>query len=494
MANTSAHSRSGNLSKSRFMAGSQCHKYLWLKVHEPAAPELEITESLRDLFEQGHQVGRLAQERFPGGVAVELRHDDPHREARTRELIAGGAPAIFEATFVADDTYVAIDVLAREGDGFTLIEVKSGSEPKDKYILDAALQTHVARRAGIPIRRVEVMHLNKEYVHPGPADLMVRSDVTAQVEQLLQDIPDLLRKMVAVLQGTEPTIRIGEHCREPDECPFQSRCWPVQADGVLNIHGLHFNKRFALFHEGVPSIGALPANYRLNDVQQRQRRAIETGKLVVERTLKDELAPFTGRLGFLDFETVARAVPRWSGTKPWMNIGVQYSYHQLLPDGTLTHDEYLAPSDCDPRVEIAERLVEVTRAADRILMYTAFERTQLNQMKLWAPHLADELEAVVQKMLDLKKLVHYNVYHGDFAGSFSIKDVLPVLVPGASYKDTVTIMDGKEASAKLARLLFYVHELTEQQRADLKRELLAYCKQDTHAMVLLLRKLRELAA
>lgn len=494
MTNPVSASRALNLSKSRFMAGSQCHKQLWLKVHEKDAPELVVSEALRDLFFQGSLVGDLARKRFPDGKLVDLPHNDLGREALTRRLMSDGATAIFEATFVADRTYVAIDVLLREGDGWCLIEVKSGSEPKDKYILDAALQTHVARQAGVPVRRVEIMHLNKEYVHPGPNDLLQRSDVTAEVEALQDSIPAELAAQLALLQGDEPEVAIGQHCREPDECAFMSRCWPDQADGVLNIHGLFFDKRFALYQQGVPSIAALPKDFKLNFVQRRQRRAIETGTIIVEPTLKTDLAAFTGRLGFLDFETVARAIPRWDGTKPWMNVGVQYSYHEMLPDGSETHTEYLAPSDCDPRVEIAEKLVAITGPADRVLMYTAFEKTQLNLMKKWAPHLEAELDAIVAKMIDLKKLVHENVYHRDFAGSFSIKDVLPALVPGATYKDTVKIIDGKEASAKLARLLFYAYTLTPDERALIKAELLAYCKQDTHAMVLLLKRLRELAA
>ena len=483
-----------NLSKSRFMAGSQCHKYLWLKVHEKGAPELKVTEALRDLFEQGNQVGALARQRFPGGVMVEGDHHDPTREARTRELIAQGVPAIFEATFVAGRTYVAIDVLERDGDGFSLIEVKSGSEVKEKYILDAALQTHVARLAGIPVRRVKIVHLNRDYLHPGPLALLMETDISYEVEQVLMAIPERLTEQLAMLAGPQPRVAIGPHCREPMECPFMGRCWPSQADGVLNIHGLLYDKRFQLYRDGVPSIKALPAGYKLNEVQQRQRRAIETGALVVEPTLGQALAPYTGTLGFLDFETVGRAIPRWDGTRPWMNVGVQFSYHELAPDGRATHHEYLAPSDCDPRVEIAERLVEATRGAGRVLMYTSFEKTQINLMKTFVPALAGELDALVGKLLDLKQVVHRNVYHPDFAGSFSLKEVLPALVPGASYKDTVTILDGKEASAKLARLLFYAYELTPDERATIKRELLAYCKQDTWAMVLLLKRLRELAA
>ncbi len=482
-----------NLSKSRFMAGRQCERLLWLRVNEPSAPELTTTWRLRDLFEQGHQVGELARRRFPGGVLVDLPHDDPRRETITRQYLAGGAPAIFEATFVADRTYIAIDILLKESDGYTIIEVKSGTAAHEKYILDAALQTHVARRAGLQVRRVELMHLNADYQHPGPLDILTRVDVTGEVEMMIPDVPAWIVEQLKTLGGPQPDVDIGEHCRSPYDCPFQTRCWPATRDGVLRIHGLRYDKRFKLLKDGVATIEQLPRDFRLNDVQDRQRRAIEQDRLIVEPSLGEALQPFTGRLGFLDFETVSRAVPRWNGTSPWQQVGVQFSYHETLPDGNYRHAEYLAAPDTDPREEIVDTLIATTRNADRVVMYTPFEKTQVRMMKEFVPARAAELDALEAKMLDLKMVVHRNVYHPEFGGSFSIKDVLPAMVPGMTYKDTVTIQDGGEASAKLARLLFYAYELSDIERALLKRELLAYCKQDTWAMVKLYEKLVSLA-
>ena len=485
--------RSSSLSKSRFVYGSQCHKHLWLRTYEPDAPELAISPYLQDIFDQGNQVGRLARARFPEGRLIELAHDDPRRVPLTRELLEAGAPAIFEATFVADRTYTSVDVLLREDEAFTLIEVKSGSEVKDKYVLDAAIQTHVLERSGLDVRRVEIMHLNKEYVHPGPADLFVREDVTEWVRELLPKVPDEIRRQLAVLAGEEPAVPISPHCRTPDECPFMSRCWPQEPDSVLRIHGLKYEKRFELFNAGTRSIRDLPTVYRLNAVQQRQWRSWAAGALVVESGLAEELAPYQGRLGFLDFESVGRAVPVWSGTKPWEQIGVQFSYHEGPVGGPYTHQEFLAEPDTDPREAIARRLVEVTREADRVLMYTPFEKAQIRSMQRFNPALAGELASLEEKLLDLAQVIRHCVYHPLFGGSLSIKEVLPALVPGMSYKDTVRIPDGSEASAKLARLLFYAGELTAEERQELKEELLEYCEHDTFAMVKLLERLKELA-
>lgn len=482
------------LSKSRYVAGAQCEKLLWLKVHERDAPELKESPRLRDLYDQGNEVGALARARFPGGVMVEGEHDDPGRLERTRALIEAGTPVIFEATFIADRTYAAVDVLLKDAAGYTLIEVKSGSDVKDRYVTDAAVQAHVARRSGVNVNRVEIMHLNPEYTHGGRADLFVRTDVTRLALELAGDIPVRISRQLEVLSGPLPAISIGEQCRAPYECAFMGRCWPLAHDSVLNIHGLKYEKRFELHHGGVPSIAALPADFKLNDVQRRQRRAIETNALVVERTLAEALAPFRDcRLGFMDFETVSRAVPRWDGTRPWQQIGVQWSYHERQDDGGYLHREYIAEPDCDPRHDVARALIEATRDAERIAMYTPFERTQLRMMQEMNPDLAEDLAALEAKLVDLKKVVHYHVYHPLFAGSFSLKEVLPALA-GIDYKDTVTIADGEEASVKLARLLFYTQELSDIERARLRRELLEYCRLDTWAMVRVLETLETLAA
>src|SRR5712691_10636761 len=133
------------LSKSRFTSGLQCHKKLWWEVHEPNALELQPDKVLQDLFDQGRQVGELARTRYPGGVLIDLpHHASAERVAATQRALDAGAPAIFEATFIADGTYVAIDVLEKQDDGYHLTEVKSSSSLKEEHIPDVAIQARVA--------------------------------------------------------------------------------------------------------------------------------------------------------------------------------------------------------------------------------------------------------------------------------------------------------------------------------------------------------------
>ena len=65
-------SESIGLSKSRVMAGLQCHKRLWWTVHEPAAPELVPDDFTQALFDDGAQVGAAARAYLPGGVLIDL--------------------------------------------------------------------------------------------------------------------------------------------------------------------------------------------------------------------------------------------------------------------------------------------------------------------------------------------------------------------------------------------------------------------------------------
>jgi hypothetical protein len=220
-----------NISKSRFCTGLQCLRRLWWEVHEPDAPELRPDMELQAVFDRGHHVGELARLQFPGGALVDF---DPWRVRErvdaTRNAIASGAPAVFEASFAAGGVFAAVDVLERLADGWALVEVKSTYSVKDQFIPDVAIQLHAARAAGVDVRRTEVMHLHR--IQPTAAEpSFVRQNVTARAEALQPAIPAQLARMRAALDGALPDIAPGTHCSRPYECPFQSRC----GDGSVGV-------------------------------------------------------------------------------------------------------------------------------------------------------------------------------------------------------------------------------------------------------------------
>ena len=120
-----------------------------------------------------------------------------------------------------------MDILERLERGFRLIEVKSTTSVKEQHLPDVAVQTHVLRRSGIDVARMEVMHLNRACAYPDLSNLFARADVTALVEARLAAVPGEIAAMTAMLAGALPMVATGPHCSAPYECPFTARCWPV---------------------------------------------------------------------------------------------------------------------------------------------------------------------------------------------------------------------------------------------------------------------------
>ncbi|MGH7539172.1 MAG: DUF2779 domain-containing protein [Gemmatimonadales bacterium] len=471
----------------------QCHKLLWWKVHEPGAVELQPDKVLQDRFDQGIQVGALARTRFPGGLLIDLPHTAvAQRVRRTRAALEARAPVIFEASFVADNTYVAVDILERLDNGFRLIEVKSSSSQKDEHISDAAVQVHVAQQSGIDVRVAEIMHLNKEFRHPDRGDLFETADVTTPVDEMLPGIPAEIEAQLEVLRGPLPDVAIGVHCFEPRECPFRERCWPQSPDHIIKLYNVGPKKACDYMLTGVHSIPDIPPTQKLPDAAKRQIRSMKQNRLITEPRLPAALEPFAVKLGFLDFETISRAVPVWPGMAPWEQAAAQFSYHEARGDGTYSHVGHLAEGSHDARPELARAMLEATAGAERVVMYTSFERTRIRSLQKSVPDLAAGLKQLEDKLIDLHPVIRDNVYHPDFQGSFSLKSVLNPLVPELTYDDLV-IVDGLVASVEIARLLFVAQKISPEERDRVRQDLLDYCERDTWAMVKLLERLRELA-
>ena len=491
------------LSKSRFTAGRQCHKLLWWKVHEPDARELQPDRVLQDRFDQGSHVGQLAREQFPGGVLIDLPHNAvQERVEATRRAMEAGAPSIYEATFFADDTFVAVDVLLRELDGsWRLIEVKSSKSAKDEHMVDAAIQLHVLERSGVRVSAVDIMHLNEECVYPELGNLLVRTTVTDAVRALLPGIPDEIAAQLTMLKGELPSVKIGLHCSEPYGCAFQERCWPKDADHISRLYWVGRGKRCQEYmNAGIHKIGDIPPKKKLSETARRQIRAMNEKRTIVEDGLAAALEPFNARIGFLDFETIQRAVPVWPGMGPWDQEPAQFSYHEfdysrsaLTPeDESRGHVEFLAEGAEDCRPALAEKMIAATRNAKHVVSFSAFEKTRIRGLQESVPDLRDELVELEHKLIDLLPVLRDHVYHPGFHGSFSLKVVLPVMVPELTYEDLV-IFDGMVASVEIARLLFLTGKVTDEERERVRRDLLAYCRRDTWAMVKLLQQLKGLS-
>jgi len=483
--------RPARLSKSRVTAGLQCHKLLWLTVHEPGAPEFERDERSSVVMERGIRVGELARTYVPRGVLIDLPYYAyAERLAATEEALRRGESVIYEAAFAADGVFVSVDILERRGSSYCLVEVKSTASVKQQHIPDVAIQTHVLRQSGIDVTRMELMHLDRRCAYPDLSNLFARQDVTAAVEALLSGIPWTIAAQGLMLSGPQPTVAVGDHCSAPYACPFLQRCWPtLPADHVSTLYKIRERAR-QLDEDGYHTIHDLPDDVQLGAIADRQRRAVQTGRLVVEPGLSEALAAIVPPIAFLDFETIALAVPVWNSCHPYDAVPVQFSCHVLHESGEVRSHAWLADGPEDPRPALAERLVAACAGARTVVAYNApFERRCLEQLSAVVPHLSLPLMEIAGRLADLLPVVRNHVYHPDFGGSFSLKRVLPALVPELNY-GSLAIGDGEIASAELERLLFGAEQMAPEFRDKLRRDLAAYCSQDTWGLVQVFNRLR----
>lgn len=484
------------LSKNRVMDGAQCVKLLWLRVHEPDAPELIPGARTQALFDAGREVGELARREFSDGMLVELRHRDPGPAiAETRRLVERGTVPIFEAAAAADGVFAAVDVLEPSPAGWLLNEVKATTKVKEHHPLDLAVQVHVLRAAGIDVVGARLVHLNRECRYPDLSNLFVIEDVTAAVEAELPRVPRLIEQLVKVVEGDEPEVEPGPHCRRPYSCAFTERCaGRLPKHHIGSLYRLHPTKRDRLERGRIATIPEIPVAFKLTETQARQRRAIVEDRLVIEPGLRAALEHgIEGPASFLDFETISMPVPRWQGSRPWQQIPVQFSVHRELAVGSLDHIGYLAEAGGDPRPELARALVKaIPREGPVYVYYEPFEGYRLRELADAMPEFAEALLAIDRRLVDLLPIVCNHIYHPGFGGSFSIKSVVPVLCPGDGW-DGLDVASGHVAAAELQALLLAPEAIGEKERARKREALVAYCERDTHAMVALLRELKALA-
>lgn len=483
------------LSKSRFVAGWQCHKQLWWRVHEPDAQELVPDESLQAVFARGTDVGEVARSFISNGKLIDFPHDQIDKKLKaTEEAISAGNSVIYEASFNAESVFVAVDILEKVRGGWNLVEVKSTTQAKPEHAPDIAVQLYVLEKAGLKIKRAELMHLNRECRYPDLSNLFARSDLTKAARELQLRVEEEVKAQLQMLDGRLPDVAIGNHCSNPRECPFMARCHPeLPPHHISTLYRLRKDKMDDLVARGIQTIDDLPSDYRLSDVASRQGLAVTENRLVVEDGLKTALKSLTAPIAFLDFETIAPPIPVWNGCRPYDPVPVQFSCHVLGENGSVRHTDWIADGPGDPRTELVARVVDAVKGVKVILAWNAsFERRCLNDVKICLPNLSQQIDGVVQRIDDLLPVVRDNVYHPDFGGSFSIKTVLPALLPDLGY-DGMAISDGQTASDSLQAMLLHGDNMTPDAKVALRENLRTYCRLDTYAMVALLGKLCTLA-
>lgn len=485
------------ISKSKFVAGCQCLKRLYLQVH---APELaaDLDDPVEAIIEQGREVGLLARQLFPGGV--EVRNEGLDKAIRaTRELVANpDVRAIFEGVFEHGNVLVKVDVLQRRLDGcWKLIEVKSTTNLKDHHLEDVAIQYRVVSRSGLEVASASLAHVNRNYVYLGseidPRGFFRIRNVTRRVEGLQHKLTLQLRSEFRILaQPTPPDIRIGAHCTAPVTCEFCDHCNPPRPhDHIGFLPRLHASTMEELDAMGVESIMDIPDDFELTEIQRRAAACVKSGNPWYSPEVRDVLRGLAYPLYFADFETLNRAIPPFVGMRPYDHLPFQWSVHvQRQPSAEPEHYEFLATDASDSRGEFISSLCTTLGESGSIVVYSSFESQRLRELSSWFPEFADRINAVQDRLFDLLPIVRKHVYHPAFGGSYSLKSVLPALVSEMTYEG-MEVADGQAAGLAWESLL--QGGLDQGEYAKIRKALLDYCGQDTLGMIRLIGELRSIS-
>jgi predicted RecB family nuclease len=480
------------LSKSKFVAGCQCLKRIYLQVHEPGLAA-EPDAAAEAIIEQGREVGILARKMFPGGIEVCSKDGLDQAIRATRELIANPeVSAIFEGVFEHQNVLVRVDILHRRRDGrWRLIEVKSTTDIKDHHLDDVGIQYRVLSRSGLDVASACLAHVNRNYIYAG-GDIDSRQffrirNLTRRVQRLQPKLKSQLRSEFRVLaMPSPPDIAVGPHCTDPVTCEFFDRCNPPRPDDHVGfLPRLQASAIEELDAMGVQSIMDIPDDFILTEIQRRAAGCVRSGNPWYSPEVRDVLGGLTYPLYFADFETVNRAIPPFAGMRPYDHLPFQWSVHvQRQPGAEPEHHEFLATDASDPRRDFITSLCAALGERGSIVVYSSFESQRLSELASWLPEFCGRIDKIQRRLWDLLPVVRDHVYHPAFHGSYSLKSVLPGLGPDMTYEG-MEIADGQTAGLAWESLVR--GELDQREREKIERALLEYCGQDTLGMV----KLRE---
>jgi len=462
-----------------------------------------------------------------------LRGNDNLSKISNRSLTHSSGAALFEAAFEARRTRVRCDIMIRRNaTDWEMWEVKGVGTPKEIHLFDLAVQKRVtelwAKENNYPLNivRCGILHLNKEYVYEGGEydveALFSEYDCNGLIDQYIPEVEQAITDGFAVVNASEPpSIQPGSQCSSPYRCQFSgTACELPVKEELKQLYRISAKKLETLKSRGINRIEDLSEDdHELSEIQSRIVGAIKSGKTQIETTLKNKLQEIGYPRYHLDFETISPVLPRYKGTRPFQTLPFQFSVHtEFSSSASAAHDGYLHEEDTDPRPPLAEALLQYLEAPDTdparanapILCYSPYEKRMLNELGKNLPDLAPRLNALKERLVDLLPVIRNNVYDKDFGGGFSIKKVLPALVPHLGYDD-LDIADGESASLKYLEMLEYFrlakenpgdfksNSKKEEDQVDplerakkIRTDLWLYCHRDTEAMVYLLKALNKL--
>ena len=468
-------------------------------------------------IENGHLVGAKAQEYFGNFVDVTIYKEDgktldkPAMIAKTIEEIASGEEYICEAAFSYDGLYCAVDILHNLGNNeVEIYEVKAANDMKEYYIWDISYQRYVLTQLGYNVKKVYLMHLNREYIRHGDLELKQLFKIEDKTKEAIGNekvVKDKLEEIQKYLDdGTYPGICISKICgAENNHCRYYDYCMnEVIKDihpNVFDVFDVKFGTCIKWLNQGKISFDDLSTLKEMTP-KERPKQFIQINKYlngdktpyVDKDTLKkDFFSKISYPLYFLDFETMQPALPEYDDSHSYQQIPFQYSLHWYEKEGgELHHTEYLGESGVDNRRELARQLVHDIPKDVCVLSYSSFESDRIEELaELFDDEIKDHLLNIDSHIVDLMTPFRkFWYYLTDMWNSYSIKVVSPAMYPGdpeLDYSKLPGVKKGDEAMDIFPK----IKDKDAEEAEEIRKGLLKYCELDTYSMVKVFDKLKD---
>lgn len=490
---------------------------------------------------------------FEVKATTSKKYDEFNLTVRKNKNGNGGKFPLFVMNNKGIMKYVGSSYLGQELGGKVITEKEIGERvnrltdlysPTGKYIYDLAIERYIVEHSLNSSNNINyyLIVLNAEYIYGGKKDengpiydkdesgneLFKIYDMT-EITSFIQDEIRLKQKK---LEYDQEHLEVNYHSFS-NHCEYKKttacKFFPICAKRVLRdgsiLEYLHKNYAFKcgndiltmydLINQGIYMIPeARPYINRLDNITQYDCYVNNTTYIDNERIHK-AINAITYPIFHLDFESYNCPLPRFKGENPYMQSLFQYSLHIERSPGVCDivkdHYEYLAPDHEDHRLDLITKLIHDIDLSNGgiVMVYNQnFEKTRLHELARMFPKYKKELDNINDHIFDLLAVLHgdralfeqitteeerklyesrppFTYYNNKMHGSFSIKKVLPIFT-NLSYKDLV-VKNGTEAILTYGLL----PTLTPKEYEEKYLALRVYCRQDTWAMVEILRGLRK---
>ncbi len=481
-----------NLSKSDYMLNLKHPAWLWYKKHEKHKLP-PIDDQLQAMFDAGNVFERYAEETFPKGIHLGFSDFKEYQSLtdRTTRALDDGAKTIYQGRFEHEQLTFICDVLQVVGSKTVeLTEIKASTKAKPEHMYDLAFQTHVLEGCGYEVMKISVAHVDNTYVRSGDIDserITAVTDVTESVKKLRDQTKEQVKKALEVASS--------DTCPDPSPAyagPGYFNDWlsvykshiDIEPGSIFDLGQLSAKQFEQLEASGISKLLDIPENFELKPKQALQLEAIKIDRPIIhEKPIKEFLNSFEFPLYFLDYETMGSVIPCFDGMQPYKQYPFQYSLHILdSPDSKLRHVEYLHTDNSNPIEPLSKILKSHIGDSGTVITWNmGFEKGCNAMIGSLLPEYDQFYMDLNERIVDLGLPFAKGWYTDkDFRTKWSIKDVLPVLIPKLSYKE-IGIQDGM--AAQRTWMATVLDGDNEGAREQILKDLIEYCKLDTLAMV-----------